>query len=167
MAVVTTNSSSGDWCTTFAIRVSMFVMRIKVDKDAFNVCIVKEVPIPDYVLPTNTSSQSGMLSPANYPSALMKLVQDNSTSMANPRMEDDLSHLLIEKDGSVAGKMTKSLTLVEELTNAGGKVLLHVSRCSGCDHFSTNIEAVQSRFFADPPSPTALQSMLGLSALLD
>ncbi|GAB4859994.1 hypothetical protein Ancab_011470 [Ancistrocladus abbreviatus] len=87
--------------------------------------------------------------------------------MADLRMEDNLSHLLTEKDGSMAGKTTKSLTPVEESTNAEEKVLLHVPRCSSSGHFSTNVEAVQSRSFADLPSPATLQSVLGLSASLD
>ncbi|GAB4836294.1 hypothetical protein Ancab_001210 [Ancistrocladus abbreviatus] len=111
------------------------------------------------------ASMSDTLSPAEYPPAPMKQVQDNSPSMANSRMEDDLSHLQIEKDGLVAGKMPKSLTPIEEPTKAGGKVLPHVPRCSGSGLFSADLEAIQSRFFVDPPSP-AFQYVLGLSTLM-
>ncbi|GAB4840973.1 hypothetical protein Ancab_021729 [Ancistrocladus abbreviatus] len=62
--------------------------------------------------------------------------------------------------------MDKSLAPAEEPTKAGGKVLHHVPRCSSSSLFAADLEAVQSRFFANPPSP-AFQSMLGLSALLD
>ncbi|GAB4859150.1 hypothetical protein Ancab_010615 [Ancistrocladus abbreviatus] len=122
--------------------------------------------ILDYVFLSDLSSQSGTLSPAKYLPTPMKLIQDNSSSMVNPRMEDDLSHLQTKKDGLVARKMAKSLTPVEEQTKVGEKVLPYGQRCSGSSPFSTDLEAVQSRFFADLPSLT-FQSVLGLSALLD
>ncbi|GAB4829540.1 hypothetical protein Ancab_019211 [Ancistrocladus abbreviatus] len=62
--------------------------------------------------------------------------------------------------------MTKSMTPAKELTKAGGKVLYHIPRCSGSSLFAADLEAVQSGFFANLPSP-AFQSVLGLSALLD
>ncbi|GAB4843277.1 hypothetical protein Ancab_013243 [Ancistrocladus abbreviatus] len=85
-----------------------------------------------------------MLSPAEYPPASMKLVQDNSPSMADLRMEDDMSHQQTEKDGLAVARSAKSLTPVEEPTKARGKAMHHVPRCLGSSLFAANLEAAEN-----------------------
>ncbi|GAB4837702.1 hypothetical protein Ancab_002555 [Ancistrocladus abbreviatus] len=142
-------------------------LSIKVDKDAFNVYIVEEASIPDYIVITDTSSQSGLSSPVEDPSVLMKLIQGKSPSMVDLRQEDDQLDLQTEMVGSMAGKMAKSQTLDDEPINAGEKDLLHVPMCTCSCHFSVDLDMVQSIFYDDLPSPTGLQPELGLSALLE
>ncbi|GAB4854217.1 hypothetical protein Ancab_022804 [Ancistrocladus abbreviatus] len=69
--------------------------------------VVKEVPIPDYVLVSNTSSQSCLPSLVEDPSVLMKLVQGKSPSMVDPRKENDQPELQTDMAGSVAGKAAR------------------------------------------------------------
>ncbi|GAB4836707.1 hypothetical protein Ancab_001621 [Ancistrocladus abbreviatus] len=87
--------------------------------------------------------------------------------MVDPRKEDDQPKLQTEMAGLVARKVPKSQTLEKEPTSAGEKDLLHVPRCTGCYSFFVDLDAVQSIFNGDSPSPTGIQPEMGLSTSLE